>query len=581
MTFKDILILVIYAGGMLAIGAVLSKRNKTAVDMFAVNRQSPWWLAGLSAFMSAFSSGTFVVWGGIAFKYGVVAISILLCLGIASLLVGKFLAGVWAGLGIKSISEFVEIRFGKQAVLFYTWAGMIFKIVAMAVALYSFSTLLSALIDVPEGYFFRNDTSGKLSITYACVISGILMLSYAVSGGLWAVLIIDAVQFIVLTASVLFVVPLAFNYIGGVDEFFKRAPEGFLSPVSGGFSYYFLMGWVVVHFFKLGGEWVFIQRFLAVKDKSSAKKSTYFLGVLFLVLPIFWMLPPMVYRIVDPSANPEFSYFLMCTAVLPAGMIGLLVAAMFSATASSIDGEVNVYAGALTRDLYLRYLNPHATPKSEVLAGRIFSMLIGAVIIIIAALIPKLGGAESVILTITGLLAVSMVLPPVWGLFFGKIRQDAVWYCSGTTLLAAILIKFFVPSEPTSPFWITVNNNLQLIEVLTGICVPCLVLLIMELRETEVHPGFLHLRQMEKQAIGNPAAIEASIFPGKILALSICTLGVLMILMALFAETSQILMTIFGLVFLMLSGIILFGIKKAEGNAKLLVENIKTQESYK
>src|SRR5690606_39775493 len=68
--------------------------------------------------------------------------------------------------------------------------------------------------------------------------------------------------------------------------------------------------WIVVHTFKLGGEWVFIQRFLAVKSPKDARKSAYLLGILYLVSPVIWMLPAMIYRIVDPNANPEQAYFL-------------------------------------------------------------------------------------------------------------------------------------------------------------------------------------------------------------------------------------------------------------------------------
>ena len=84
----DYIILLIYGIGILYIGSILSKKNKTSADMFAVKKQSPWWLSGLSSFMSAFSAGTFVVWGGIAYKFGFVAVSILMCSGISSFIVG-------------------------------------------------------------------------------------------------------------------------------------------------------------------------------------------------------------------------------------------------------------------------------------------------------------------------------------------------------------------------------------------------------------------------------------------------------------------------------------------------------------
>ena len=219
MQILDYLILLVYGAGILFIGSILSKKNKTSAEMFVVKKQSPWWLSGLSAFMSAFSAGTFVVWGGIAFKHGFVAVSILMCSGISSFLVGRFIAGKWASLGITSVGEYLHLRFGKASVQFYTWGGMLFKIVAMGVALYSFAVLFSSLVKLPQGAWLADPKTGNLSVAFSIIISGVLMLAYAVSGGLWAVLIIDSIQFVVLTSIVLFVVPLSFSEVGGWQQF--------------------------------------------------------------------------------------------------------------------------------------------------------------------------------------------------------------------------------------------------------------------------------------------------------------------------------------------------------------------------
>ncbi|RZK41040.1 MAG: Na+:solute symporter [Pedobacter sp.] len=565
MTFLDYFVLLIYAAGMLFIGSILSKRNKNSADMFAVSKQAPWWLSGVSAFMSAFSAGTFVVWGGVAYKEGAVAISILMSLGISSFIVGRFLAAKWASLGITSVGEYVNIRFGKAVVQFYTWIGALFKIVAMSVALYAFATLFCSLIPLEDGHFLQDPATGKLSIAYACIASGLLMLVYAVSGGLWAVLIIDSIQFVVLMITVLFVVPLCFSKVGGMNNFLAAVPEGFLKPASGKFTYLFLLGWVVIHAFKFGGEWVFIQRFLAVSNPKNAKRSSYLFGTLYLVSPVIWMLPPMIYRVIDPNANPEQAYFLACAAVLPAGMMGLLLAAMFSSAASYIDGEINVYAGAVTDDFYKLMVNPEASEKQLVLVGRISSFLIGAVIIGGAVLIPYIGGAEKVILTITSLLVVPMVLPVIWGLFFGKITQKAVWIATGASFIAAIIVKTSIPIESSNSFVMLLIRNIQTLEVAVGVLVPLLILILMESTRTEIASGFTKLLQMEKTIKTNDVAVVAA-YPAKILAYSIGILSLLMYVLMFSADDKMLLLGSFGVVLSMISLAILFGIKKMEKN---------------
>lgn len=563
MVLIDYIVLLVYAVGILFIGSILTKKNKTAADMFAVKRQSPWWLSGLSAFMSAFSAGTFVVWGGIAYKEGMVAVSICMCSGISSFIVGKYFAKKWASLGITSVGDYVNIRFGKAAVQFYTWVGMVFKIIAMGVALYSFATLVSSLIELPAGHILADAETGKMSKPITIIIAGLLMLFYTVSGGLWAVLIIDAIQFVVLTATVLFVVPLCFAEVGGVQQFIQSVPEDFLSPASEKFTYLFLIGWIIVHTFKLGGEWVFVQRFLAVNSPKNAQKSSYLFGALYLISPIIWMLPPMIYRVIDPNAIPEQAYVLACAAVLPAGMMGLLIAAMFSSAASYIDGEINVYAGAVTYDFYKLIINPQASEKRLVWVGRLSSFLIGAVIIGIALIVPYVGGAEKVILTITGLLAVAMVLPVLWGLYFGRIGVKSVWYSTLASFLAGAFVKFAIPEQGDSEFIKWYHNNAQVIEVGIGLFVPLIVLAIMEWRGKQIQEGYIQIFRIRKSEENITINQAIAVFPGKILGLSIVGLALLMSSILLFSSKSQLLIGVFASVLLLIGLIILWLVKKA------------------
>lgn len=565
MELTDYIILILYAAGILLIGGILSKRNKTSDDMFAVRKQSPWWLSGLSAFMSAFSAGTFVVWGGIAYKQGLVAVSILMCSGIASFLVGKFFAKKWASLNISTVGEYVSIRFGQGAVQFYTWVGMLFKIIAMGVALYSFAVVVSSLIPLSADNWLADPVTHKLSIPYTIIISGFLMLMYAVSGGLWAVLIIDAVQFVVLTMTVLFVVPLSIQKVGGVTSLIDHLPETFLSPVSGNFTWLFLIGWVIVHTFKLGGEWVFVQRFLAVSSPENARKSSNLFGWLYIISPIIWMLPPIIYRVSHPDAAPEQAYILACAWVLPPGLMGLLVAAMFSSAASYIDGEINVYAAAITNSVYKDIIAPNASEKSVVFVGRLSSLVIGLLIMAIAVCVPYFGGAEQIILTVTGLLVVAMVLPMLWGLYFGKIKQSSIWWSTGITVMVSLLLKMAISIKSDNFIMSLYYANSQLFEVAVGVFVPLIVLAIMEFGSKTVDPGFKEIQEKlnSKQAISNSEEDhQLAIFPARLLGFSIGVLAVIMFGLMLFTtDSSRTLIGVFSAVLFILSTIILLSLK--------------------
>ena len=96
--------------------------------------------------MTIFSAGTFVVWGGIAYELGFVAVMINTCYGIAALLAGHFVAGRWNALGVSTAAEYVSLRFGKAGLHFFTWTMLTKRILGVSVSLYALAVLLVSLI---------------------------------------------------------------------------------------------------------------------------------------------------------------------------------------------------------------------------------------------------------------------------------------------------------------------------------------------------------------------------------------------------------------------------------------------------
>ena len=196
MTTEDYTVFTFYILGTLAVGLFYALKAKNTADLFSAGGQSPWWVAGLSGFMTMFSAGTFVVWGGLAYQHGVVAIAVNLAYGVAALSVGWLVAGKWREMGLRTPAQYVELRFGRAAVRVYTWLMMVFRIIGAGVALYALAVLLAALMPLPANHFLADPTTGKLSVTYATLIFGVVIVAYTMAGGLWAVLMTDVLQFI-------------------------------------------------------------------------------------------------------------------------------------------------------------------------------------------------------------------------------------------------------------------------------------------------------------------------------------------------------------------------------------------------
>jgi len=555
MTIADYLIIIIYFIGLLVLGGVLSKRIKSSKEMFIAGRNSSWWLSGLSTYMTLFSAGTFVVWGGVAFRSGMVAVTIGMTLGFASLLVGRYISGKWSKMGIDSPAEYISVRFDKPLVKFYTIIGLIGRGVHMAVSLFAVSLLMVSLIPLPASNMFCDPATGHLAVSYAVVLLGAITLIYTAAGGFIAVLMTDAVQFAVLIALVLILVPLSLESVGGLGDFISKAPDGFFSLFSDQYTWKWMVLWFFLNFFIIGGDWSFVQRYISTPTARDARKNAYLVGALYLMTPIIWFIPSMAYRIVVPGVNPEQSYMLMGQHVLGVGSIGLLLAAMISATMSTVSGTLNVFANVVTYDFY-RPVRPLSSERTLMRVGRIFTYFYGGIITILAVLIPYLGGAEKVVVWVLTAIIPPLFIPSLWGLYSRRVGSRSVWWTLGITYLIAVLVKLdWVPGT-------FIDAHINLINAFNGFGVPVIILVIVELlnRGGERDSGWDRLSQMYAREKDTPdprlveknkeASLQYSVMAFKIIMGTFAAIGAIMLLMC-FIE-SDFHMLLYGIIFIII-----------------------------
>lgn len=101
---------------------------------------------------------------------------------------------------------------------------------------------------------------------------------YVAAGGLWAVVSTDVLQFIILTAAVLIVVPLSFGRVGGVVNFIESIPATYFNLVNGEYTIGFIVAFGVYNTIFLGGNWAYVQRYASVNSQSSARKVGFLFG---------------------------------------------------------------------------------------------------------------------------------------------------------------------------------------------------------------------------------------------------------------------------------------------------------------
>src|SRR5262249_34925632 len=108
---------------------------------------------------------------------------------------------------------------------------------------------------------------------------------------------------------------------------------------------------------------------------------------------------------------------------LPAGLMGLMIAAMFSATMSTLSGDYNAMASVLTGDVYHRLIDPRASERRLMWVGRAATLGIGPLTIVMGLAVMEAArkGLFEVMVTLFGLFVAPMLIPMLAGLLSRRV----------------------------------------------------------------------------------------------------------------------------------------------------------------
>ena len=286
-TTIDTAVIAIFSAFVLSIGMLFARTGRNLKSFFAGGEAVPWFIGGLSLLMSFFSAGTFGAWGSIAYKYGFVAITIQWTMCIGALITGLYLAPRWKAAGSLTAAEFIRGRLGLTVQKVYIFIFTLGSIFIKGSVLYPVAKLVSSSLNLP--------------LVPTTIGLGIFMIAYTAVGGLWAVMVTDILQFAVLSAAVFILLPLSLDKVDGFQGFTSSIPTDFFDPLNGEYTLGFVIAFTLYHIAYIGGNWTFVQRYTSVDSPRSAKKVAFLFAGLYLIAPIIWMLPPMIYHVINPN----------------------------------------------------------------------------------------------------------------------------------------------------------------------------------------------------------------------------------------------------------------------------------------
>lgn len=537
MNILDYITIILFSIGVLITGVSFSKTGKDMKSFFSGGGNVPWGMSGLSLFMGFFSAGTFVVWGSIAYSYGMVSIIIQLTMAVAGYAVGTWIAPRWHRTHSLTAAEYITGRLGVKTQKTYTYIFLAVSVFTTGSFLYPVAKIVEVTTGIP--------------LTTAIFALGAFSMVYVALGGLRGVVVTDVLQFVILFAAVVIAVPLAFDKIGGVGTFFEKVPEGFFELFEGEYTPGFVIAFAIYNMFFLGGNWAYVQRYTSVKTERDSRKTGWLFGVLYTISPILWMLIPMIYRVYNPSLSSlenEGAYLLMCKEAMPDGLLGLMLGGMIFATASSLNATLNISAGVVTNDIFKR-MRPNASEETLMNVARISTWGFGIMAIIVALLIRSMGGIVNVVISVAALTGVPVYLPVIWSLF--SKRQTARTILSATFISLAInlIFKFVTPH-----FGLALDRTWEMI---VGTAVPVILLAGIEvvLKAKEfIAPEYMayisgrNVRMRQENAGDTEESKRTDRFTQKVLGIGLGLSGVLITVLGFIAEENIVVPVAVGLV---------------------------------
>jgi len=419
-------VIVVFFMTMIGVGAYCARRTASSAQFFGSDKTVPWWLSGVSFYMNSFSALAFVMYSALAYKFGWVPVTVSWLSVPAVLLGALFLAVRWRRAAKGSPIDFIAERYTPAMCSTLAVLGLPMQLLDNALKLLAIGTVVGVGMGFP--------------LFWSICLSGLIIVVYTFLGGLKATLACDFIQFLVILA-VVFTLPFlclgrlaalegGASLAHGFRVFLDRVPEGFFSFTAGKYTWVYMLVFFCCVGSTLSTNWSLVQRYYSTRSDRDAKKMAYLVAALLFLGPPLFFFPAMAARVFLPDI-PESEmngvYALLCREVLPIGMMGLVVAAMFSATMSSLAGNFNAAAAVAVNELYLRFAKS-PSPRAKMVAARVATVVVGGLVVALTFVMQYAQGADDLFNLsnrIFGVLLPPVAIPMLGGLLVRRISRHA------------------------------------------------------------------------------------------------------------------------------------------------------------
>jgi SSS family transporter len=400
-TWLDALVLIVYLGGVTALGMYFGRKQRDATDYFVASHTIPWWALMLSIVATETSALTFISTPGLS--YGatpgtgdlgflqIVAGYILGRIVVATVLLPRYFKG-------KMVTAYalLEQRFGLGARRFTSIVFMVTRALADSVRVFA-TAIPIALIISPSV------ENKSLVMPVAIVILGALTVVYTYRGGMKAVVWTELLQAsIYLLGALAAIVLLGHAVNGGWSSILGQAGaagklrliDTYVGLDRAHTIWAGLLGGAFLAMASHGTDQLIVQRLLSARNLRDGQKAIIGSGlVVFVQFALFLVIGLGLWAFyqgrIFPTTDQIFPMFIIDR--MPPGLVGLIIAAIVAATMSTHSGAINSLAAATTHDIYLPLTKRSADAPETLRMGKLFALVWGTVLTLGALLFRENG----------------------------------------------------------------------------------------------------------------------------------------------------------------------------------------------
>ncbi|MFS0643638.1 sodium:solute symporter [Siminovitchia sp. 179-K 8D1 HS] len=434
MNTLDVMIIIAYLLLLVIVGIIGSRRAKTSEDYVLAGRN-------LGFFMYFGCLGAVILGGAstigstqLGYEFGISGMWLVVMLGLGIMLLGIFLAKKISNLSVMTVSEYLSKRFGVESGLVSAVIAATYAMMVSVTQVIGIGTILNVLL----GW----------NLTVSMLAGGGVVLFYTILGGMWSVTMTDIVQFVIMTVGIFFIMlPLGLSKAGGWSNLEQQLPDTYFTFAGIGghqiFQYFllFALGMVVAQ-----DIW---QRILTAKTIKIARAGTVAAGVYSVLYGIAVAIIGMCAFVILPNLEDTQNTFAsMAVAILPSGVLGLVIAAVASALMSTASGTLLASSTLVANDIIKRFFYKDITDNQYLKLSRIVTTIIGLLTIVCALWIQDVLVALDVAYAV---LSGGIFAPVVLGLFWKKATARAAFYAiitSTVVILAGLAIEGLTSTTP-------------------------------------------------------------------------------------------------------------------------------------